>query len=42
MFNAIKFLKVEAELGTGEKWMKQGLPLLPLHSPPPKGALCIN
>jgi hypothetical protein len=37
MFNAIKFLKAEAELGTGEKWMKEGLPLLSfLHNPPTK------
>jgi len=37
IFNVIKFLKAESELGTREKWMKEGLPLLPLlHSPPTK------
>jgi hypothetical protein len=35
MFNAIKFLKAEAELGTGEKWMNEGVAHAPfLHSPP--------
>jgi len=40
MFSAIKFLKAQAELGTGEKWMKEGIPLLSfLHSPPTKSCI---
>lgn len=35
MFNSISYLKAEAELGTGEKWMNDGVAHAPfLHSPP--------
>ena len=43
MFNAIMFLKAETELGTGEKWMKEGGPCsLPCTAHSPKGVLGTN
>jgi hypothetical protein len=34
MFNGIKFLKAEAELETGENWMKEGVAHAPLLAQP--------